>query len=70
VSYSNERTLDTLRSEGAEQELLDDLESLDRDIDTILRSGGTSHDVRPTQQRFNDLLSPRQRAVAWLTGKT
>ncbi|MDF9278856.1 hypothetical protein P4U43_13780 [Arthrobacter sp. EH-1B-1] len=58
MSYSNERTIQALRSDGTGEQLLAQLEFLDMEIDTILRSGGTSQDVRPAQERFDNLLPP------------
>lgn len=55
MSYSNELTIKRLRDSGANNDLLQQLEQVDAEIDVILRSGGTSQDVRETQQLFDDL---------------
>lgn len=55
MSYSNELTIQRLRDSGADTDLLLQLEKVDAEIDRILRSGGTSQDVREAQQRFDDL---------------
>lgn len=57
MSFSNELTITQLKADGADKGLLVQLQDADEEIDRILRSGGTSRDVRETQERFNDLLS-------------
>lgn len=70
MSYSNERIIVQLRQDGTDEEPVRALEALDREIDAILRAGGTSQDVRTTQQRFNDLLAgARSMAADNLRGK-
>lgn len=57
MSYSNEHIIGQLRQNGTAEEPVRALEALDSEIDSILRAGGTSNDVRSTQRRFNDLLA-------------
>lgn len=57
MSYSNERMIAKLRLDVIDEEPIRALEELDREIDVILRTGGTSLDVRPTQRRFNEVLA-------------
>ncbi|MHA7275763.1 hypothetical protein ACX80O_04430 [Arthrobacter sp. Hz1] len=57
MSFSNELTISQMSEDGADESLLSQLREADAEIDRILRSGGTSQDVRETQRRFNGLLS-------------
>ncbi|MBG6181961.1 hypothetical protein IWX62_003186 [Arthrobacter sp. CAN_A1] len=56
MSYSNELTIRGLQLIGTDRILIRKLQIIDQEIDSILRAGGTSHEVREPQQRFNTLL--------------
>lgn len=56
MGYSNERIIERLQLSGTSRDLTRRLTLIDKEIDQILRSGGTSREAREPQQRFNDLL--------------